>query len=57
MTEIPGFQKFMLPLLQFAADEKEHSINDSLEYIAKEFGLTEEQQNEMLPSGNQKNIF
>jgi len=54
MTEIPGFQKFMLPLLQFAADEKEHSINDSLEYIAKEFGLTEEQQNEMLPSGNQK---
>ncbi|HQF41296.1 MAG TPA: restriction endonuclease [Ignavibacteriaceae bacterium] len=54
MTEIPGFQKFMLPLLQFAADEKEHSTNEALDYIAKEFGLTEEQQNEMLPSGNQK---
>lgn len=54
MKEIPGFQKFMLPLLKFASDKKEHSTNEALEHIASEFNLTEEQQNEMLPSGNQK---
>lgn len=54
MTEIPGFQKFMLPLLKFVSDKKEHSTNEALEYIALEFNLTEEQQNEWLPSGNQK---
>ncbi|MEO8231029.1 MAG: restriction endonuclease [Ignavibacteriota bacterium] len=54
MKEIPGFQKFMLPLLKFASDKKEHSTNEALEHIATEFDLTEEQQNEMLPSGNQK---
>lgn len=54
MEEIPGFQKFMLPLLQFAADKLEHSTNEALDHIATEFDLTEEQKNEMLPSGNQK---
>lgn len=54
MKEIPGFQKFMLPLLKLASDKKEHSTNEALEQIALEFNLTEEQQNEMLPSGNQK---
>lgn len=54
MEEIPGFQKFMLPLLKFASDEKEHSTNEALEYIANEFNISEEQQNELLPSGNQK---
>lgn len=54
MEEIPGFQKFMLPLLQFASDKLEHSTNEALDHIATEFDLTEEQKNEMLPSGNQK---
>jgi len=54
MKEIPGFQKLMLPLLKFASDKKEHSTNEALEYLASEFKLTEDQKNEMLPSGNQK---
>jgi len=54
MNEIPGFQKFMLPLLKFASDKKEHSTNEALEYIANIFKLSDEQQNELLPSGNQK---
>ncbi len=48
MKEIPGFQKFMLPLLKFASDKKEHSTNEALEYIADEFKLSDEQQNELL---------
>ncbi|RPI62821.1 MAG: restriction endonuclease [Ignavibacteriales bacterium] len=44
----------MLPLLKFASDKKEHSTNEALEYIANIFKLSDEQQNELLPSGNQK---
>jgi len=54
MEGIPGFQKFMLPLLKFAGDKKEHSTTEALEFLASEFNITEEQKNEMLPSGNQK---
>jgi restriction system protein len=54
MKDIPGFQKFMLPLLKFAGDKKEHSTNEALEFLASQFNITEEQKSEMLPSGNQK---
>jgi restriction system protein len=54
MKEIPGFQKLMLPLLKFASDKKEHSGSEVLEFLYKEFDLTEEQKNQMLQSGNQK---
>jgi len=57
MKEIPGFQKMMLPLLRFAGDEKEHSTSEALNAIAFEFNITEEQQNQLLPSGNQKIFY
>ncbi len=50
---IPGFQTFMLPLLQFAGDGKEHSLLEAYEYLAKVFGLSEEERNELLASGKQ----
>jgi restriction system protein len=46
----------MLPLLRLASDEKEHSINEAIEYICKEFGVTEEEKRELLPSGQQRVI-
>ena len=57
MNEIPGFQKMMLPLLRFAGDKLEHSTTDALDIIAKEFGISEEQKNQLLPSGNQKVFY
>lgn len=57
MNEIPGFQKMMLPLLRFAGDKQEHSTTDALDAIAKEFGINEEQKNQLLPSGNQKVFY
>lgn len=50
---IPDFQSLMLPLLRFLADGKEHTTKDTLNYLADEFKLTEEQRLEMLPSRNQ----
>jgi restriction system protein len=50
---IPDFQTLMLPVLQFAADGKEHSIRDAREALAQQFGLSETERKELLPSGQQ----
>ncbi len=41
----------MLPLLELAADGNEHSMRDARDRLALKFGLTEEEQNALLPSG------
>ncbi|MCF7838064.1 MAG: restriction endonuclease [Candidatus Marinimicrobia bacterium] len=50
---IPDFQSIMLPLLQFCADGIEHTNREALDALAKQFGLTEEEQKLLLPSGQQ----
>jgi restriction system protein len=48
---IPDYQSIMLPLLEFAADQEEHSRHEAIEHISKIFNLTEEEKNQLLPSG------
>jgi len=50
---IPDFQKITLPLLEFLSDGKEHTSKEINDYITKKFHLTEEEKNELLPSGAQ----
>ena len=50
---IPDFQSIMLPLLQFAADGKEHSMSEAREAMAEHFDLSEEETRELLASGKQ----
>lgn len=50
---IPDYQSCMLPLLRFASDEQEHSLRDSIENLALHFSLSEAEQSELLPSGQQ----
>ena len=50
---IPDFQSIMLPLLKFAGDGQEHSLRETIEALANEFNLTEEERSELLPSGQQ----
>jgi restriction system protein len=50
---IPDFQTLMLPLMQLAADGKEHSIGEAREALATQFQLTEQDRHELLPSGRQ----
>lgn len=50
---IPDYQRFMLPLLKYANDDKEHAIKEAYNEMAKEFSLTQEEKNELLPSGTQ----
>jgi restriction system protein len=51
---IPDYQSVMLPLLRFAAEKKdETSTGEVVEVLSKEFGLTDEDLRELLPSGIQ----
>jgi len=43
----------MLPLLQHTADNKEHSLPETEDYLAQYFKLTETERSEMLSSGKQ----
>lgn len=54
---IPDYQAFMLPLLKYASDSQEHSLNDAIEYLCKEFGITEEERRQLLPSGLQFVVY
>ncbi len=50
---VPDYQAIMLPLLQLAADGKDHTFRDTVEELAARFGLSSEERAEMLPSGKQ----
>lgn len=51
---IPDYQMLMLPLLTIAADGQTHSKRDTVSAVAEQFGLTDEERKELLPSGNQE---
>jgi len=50
---IPDYQTIMVPLLNFLADGQEHSLREAIDSLAKYFKLTDEEQRELLPSGQQ----
>ena len=50
---IPDYQTLMLPLLRCFADGKEHSSQDLVNTLAREFSLSPEELRELLPSGKQ----
>jgi restriction system protein len=51
---VPDFQYFMLPLLSELADEQEHKLQDLYVLLAQKANLSEEDRNELLPSGKQR---
>lgn len=50
---IPSYEKMMLPLLIFAGDGKEHSMEEALEFIKNKFKITTEESAVLLKSGKQ----
>jgi len=50
---IPDYQTLMLPVLKVAGDGQEHRIGDVTNQLARDFGLTQEEQQQILPSGRQ----
>jgi len=54
---VPDFQTIMLPLLKIAGDGQEHSGHEFLEKLGQQFELTDEDINELLPSGKQTRFY
>jgi len=50
---IPDFQSIMLPLMRYCADGREYTVSETVDALAQEFGLTEEERYALLPSGVQ----
>ncbi len=48
---IPTYEEIMLPLLEYCKDDKEHSLQEGITYIAQFFKLTQEEKDKQLPSG------
>jgi restriction system protein len=51
---IPDYQSLMLPLLELASDQQEHSIRQAVDALANRFGLTDADRRELLSSGRQR---
>ena len=52
-TLIPDYQTVMLPLLNLIGDQQEHALRQAADKLAKQFGLTDSERRELLPSGRQ----
>jgi restriction system protein len=50
---IPDYQSLMLPLLRQTSDKLEHSFPELVDALAVEFGLSDAERRELLPSGGQ----
>src|SRR5260221_8175690 len=53
---VPDFQSLMLPLLKITGDGNEHSTSEVIELLARQFGLSESDRDEMLQSGKQRKL-
>lgn len=53
---VPGYQDFMLPMLDLVKDGREYSVRESIELLAMRMGLSEEDRKEMLPNANQPRV-
>jgi len=56
INTIPDYQSLMKPMLQMLSDGKEYASSQATEHLAKRFRLTDEQKEELLPSGTQSII-
>ncbi len=50
---VPDYQSLMRPLLAFSSDGSEKNINDAIKDIAEQLKLTEDERQQLLPSGKQ----
>ena len=50
---IPDYETLMLPVLKAVSDGHEHRIGDVIDQLARDFQLTEEERQQLLPSGKQ----
>ena len=53
---VPDFQTLMRPLLTYGQDGGEKNIREAIKALADEFHLSEQERNQLLPSGKQTTL-
>jgi hypothetical protein len=48
---LPSYERMLLPFLNFLGDNKEHSLNETVDRICKEFKITDEERQKRSTSG------
>jgi restriction system protein len=54
---VPDYQSLMLPLLKIVRDGQEHSLSALVDALAEQLKLTDDDKNEMLPSGTKTKFY
>ncbi|MBK9598537.1 MAG: restriction endonuclease [Flavobacteriales bacterium] len=54
---VPDFQSIMVPLLRQVDDHQDHKLKDLVPALGDHFNLSEEERNELLPSGRQARFY
>ena len=54
---IPDFQSTMLPLLKLHSDGRDHSIEETVQQLVKEFGLSADEVAQLIPSGRARVFY
>lgn len=49
---IPTYEQFLLPLLLYSSDDKEHSSREPFISLAKRFNISDSELNQLLPNGS-----
>ena len=51
---IPNYQSLMLPLLELAGDQQEHSLRQAVDALAEQFRLTDTERAQLYPNGRKR---
>lgn len=54
MTELPDYQFFMLPILEYLSDGHDHGMKDIRDHLAARYAISTELREAFLPSGTQR---
>lgn len=54
MTELPGYQFFMLPILEYLSDGQDHSVKEIRDHLIARYAISSELREAFLPSGTQR---
>jgi restriction system protein len=54
VTELPGYQFFMLPILEYLYDGHDHGMKDIRDHLAARYAISTELREAFLPSGTQR---
>ncbi len=53
----PKFDEFLSPILNYCKDKQEHTLSETIDKMAAEFGLNDDLKNALLPNGKRTYIY